>query len=149
MITPQVSVTLVWPKVPWLSLLVFPKLPWLKADGPEGLRTFCSFKKACTCCLLHIQWGYQHAKDSQGPFLESTEGCAVDLHQGERENSHVQPLKIWPPLLDKFCSCHAVGLWEWCRTSSVTLNAGGYLGVTCLGRSQRLGLKGTSCGPLR
>lgn len=29
------------------------------------------------------------------------------------------------PFLDRFGSCHAAGFWERCRTSSVTLNAGG------------------------
>lgn len=155
MITPQVSVTLAWSKVPptlWLSLLVFPKLPQMKAGGPEGQHTFCCFRKACACCLLHMPLKPVRISACKG-FPRAL--CRVHRRlcsgppSGEREHGHVQPLETWH-FLDKFCSCHAVGLWEWCRTSSVALNAGGYLGAPCLlGRPWRLGLKGAFCGALQ
>lgn len=50
------------------------------------------------CHLLHMP--LRQAK-TQGPCVESREGCVVDLVHGGREHSQVQPLEIWP-FLDKF-----------------------------------------------
>lgn len=155
MITPQVSVTLAWPKVPstsWLSSLVFPKLPQMKAGGPEGQNTFHCFREACTCCLLHMP--LRPAK------IPTYKRCPRALCRVQRRlfsgcpsgGKGAQSGAAFGNLAfsGQICSCRAVGLWEQCRNSSVALNAGGYLAVPCLlGRPRRLGLKGTFCGALQ